>query len=177
MYVWLAIDINDQLKNIRDKIAKISNKLNVDNLALTLPLHVSLLISFPIDDLIFESIVKRIGEYYSNLAQFTLKTRKIAKCDNIVWLLIKGNRKLKKIHSDLLRLLQKEYRIHPTDMDLKFLFHSTLFMNNDKSKVDDVYNCLKNEAIPNKLLANKLLIGCSKTGRAGDFEIVKEFLL
>ena len=47
MYLWTAIDVDEPLEKLREKVAWAAQKAGIPNTALTLPLHISLKISFP----------------------------------------------------------------------------------------------------------------------------------
>ncbi len=177
MYIWLGIDVNEQLNTLREKTTKVTQMLNSLNSALTLPLHISLRISFPVDDAISGDVINRIREYYLTLSPFAVTVQGIEKNGNVVWIKMAENDVLKKIHKDLVDILLKEFGVQPHDFDSSFIFHATLFMDNDGSKVDEAYSILQQEILPEKLMADKLVIGCSETGRAGEYRVVKEFEL
>ena len=42
MYIWLAIDVDDQLASLRAAAQRVTDELYAGNPALTLPLHISL---------------------------------------------------------------------------------------------------------------------------------------
>lgn len=177
MYLWLAIDINDELADIRHTAEQITCKLGSTNSALTLPLHISLRISFPIEDEMFEKITTRIDEYYSMLSPFVVEILEIEKCGNIIWLKIQENTQLKRIHEDLVAILLHEFGVQPHSFDLSFLYHCSLFVDDDLIKVDEAYTYLRHESFPKSVQARKLTIGCSESGRAGEYSVFKEYCL
>ncbi len=177
MYIWLAIDVNEQLNTLREKSAKVTQMLNSSNSALTLPFHISLRISFLVDDAISGAVIDRISKYYLTLSPFVISVQGIERKGNVVWIKMADNYELKKIHKDLVDILLMEYGVQPHDFDRSFIFHATLFMDNVGSKVDEAYSLFRQEMLPDKLMADKLVIGCSETGRAGEYRVVKEFEL
>ena len=42
MYLWTAIDVDEPLEKLREKVAWAAQKAGIPNTALTLPLHISL---------------------------------------------------------------------------------------------------------------------------------------
>lgn len=161
----------------KEKTLEITEKLCSINTALTLPFHISLRISFQIEDAIFEKVVDRISDYYVSLSAFEVEPKAIEKHGSIVWLNIKENCDLKKIHNDLVNILQNEFGIPAHDFDKAYLFHVTLYMGEDKLKADAAYTYLQNEDFPSILVVNKLVIGYSQTGRAGEYHVIKNFML
>ena len=108
---------------------------------------------------------------------FDIETKDIEKSGGIVWLKMAENSKLMKIHNDLVDLLQAEFGIAPHDFDRAYLFHATLYMCKDTGSADEAYAYLKNEYFPDCLVADKLVIGCSQTGHAGEYQVIKTFEL
>lgn len=177
MYIWLAINVDEQLSHLRSDVKRVTDDLCVSNHALTLPLHISLRISFYVEDAIFEQVVDRIGAYYATLSPFAVETDKIELNVNIVWLKMIENRWLEKIHRDLVEIMLDEFAVPPHPFDSAFLFHTTLFMDGESGHAEAAYNCLQQTACPSILTVNRLVIGCSETGRAGDYRVYKEYYL
>lgn len=173
-YLWVAIDIDRQLKELRNQVKLVADRLGSSNTALTLPLHISLRISFPVEDSVFEEAVRRIGGYYAGLSPFEVEVQGIERNGNIVWLKMKGNEQLDRIHADLVEIFQKEYGVPPHTYDRAFLYHATLWMGKDEAQAEEAYECLKQEKLPGRLVAEKFVIGCSETGRAGEFRVIQE---
>lgn len=177
MYIWLAIDVDEQLNRLRSVVNQVTDNLCASNHALTLPLHISLRISFYVEDAIFEQVAGRIGEYYATLSPFTVETDKIELNGNIVWLKIVKNHWLEKIHRDLVDIMQDEFAVPSHPFDSAFLYHTTLFMDGESSHAEAAYACLRQAPFPDKLTANSLVIGCSETGLAGDYRVYKKIIL
>ncbi len=177
MYLWLAIDVNGQLRQLRDEAEQCAKRLHSQNPALTLPLHVSLRISFFLDDTVWEAAVRRIERYYATLRPFSMEAQGIEKYGEVVWLKITENPALSKIHQELVALLFKEYGVLPHAFDKAFLYHASLFMDPDPARLDAAYALLRKMPYPEHLTADRLLIGCSQTGRAGEYRVLGEYLL
>ena len=173
MYVWLAIDVDEQLKALRSRTEQVTAQLACFNSALTLPLHISLRMSFPIEDAAFESAVNRIERWYRTLSPFQIAVQGMERNRNVVWLKIAGCPELERLHSEVVRLLQEEYGIglHPFDQD--FRFHASLFLNSDENKAAEAFSLLQNESLPFTLTASRFVIGCSETGRAGEYRVIR----
>lgn len=176
MYLWVAIDVDEQLKGLRNKIAWIGGQVGSSNAALTLPLHISLRISFQAEDSVVEEAVRRISGYYAELSPFEVEVQGIEQNGNIVWLKMKGNQELDRIHHDLVDIFLKEYGVLPHAYDRAFLYHTTLWMGEDALKAKEAYAYLAQEELPDKLMAKKFVIGCSESGRSGEFRVIREFI-
>lgn len=175
MYVWTAIDVDEPLKKLKSKVAYVTEKAGVPNTALTLPLHISLRISFWLDDSLFWEAVNRISEYYQTLSAFHVRVQGIEQKGNIVWIKIEENKELDKIHKDLVGIFLKEYGVQPHAYDQAFLYHATLWMGEDAAKAEEAYSDLRQEELPDRLAAKKFVIGCSESGTAGEFRVIREF--
>ena len=136
MYLWAAINVEEQLKKLKNKVALVTDKLGCPNFASALPLHISLRISFQVDDSVFEEAVNRISEYYTTLSSFDVEVQGIEQNGTIVWIKMKGNRELDKIHKDLVDIFLEEYGVQPHDFDKAFLYHTTLWMGEDVLKAE-----------------------------------------
>lgn len=173
MYIWIGIDVDNQLEKIKTKAIKIEKDLNFLNSNFTLPLHISFKITFLVDENIHNDVINTILDYYYSLKEFDVETSGIENFNSIIWIKMKQNNILDKIHDDLNDLLLKKYNIglHPYDLD--YLFHTTLFMEGDEEKINKAYQLIKDEVLPNKLTVNKLVIGTSQTGKLGSYSIYK----
>ncbi len=176
MYLWTAIDVDEPLEKFREKVAWATQKAGIPNTALTLPLHISLRISFPLDDSLFMEAVSRISEYYQTLSSFYVEIQEIEQNGTVVWIKMKKNEELDRIHKDLVDLFLREYKVQPHAYDLAFCYHSTLWIGTDETKAKEVYAALQQEELPDRLTAKKFVIGCSESGKAGEFRVIREFI-
>lgn len=172
MYLWLAIDVDRQLAWARRATEQLSPSIGDGNPALTLPLHVSLRMSFPIPKQDAPDLIRRIDAYFGTILPFRIAARKIEKCGDTVRIRMRGGRMLRKIHRDLLALTQREFGIPPHPLDGDFVFHTTLFVHSDARAVDRAYAALRQIPLPKYLTASRLLVGCSETGRADDYRVL-----
>ena len=62
MFLWCAIDLDDQMTALKEEVRKVSEELDIENIALLLPFHVSLRISFEIPDQIEEEVKAAVGK-------------------------------------------------------------------------------------------------------------------
>lgn len=171
MYVWTAINIDDQLNEIKAQAQVIEQKMNFANSAFTLPSHISLKISFFVDDKIYPCVLQTLLDYYKTVKPFSVDVNDIEIEDTIVWIRIKENDTLRQIHKELDRILQEKYNILPHKFDLNFKFHSTLFLDSDKEKISAAYDQIKNVELPLSLCAHKLVIGASASGDIGTYRV------
>ena len=174
MYIWLGINVDDQLSDLRCRAEKIEKGLNVKNSCYTLPMHISLKISFPMEEALFDSVVADVEKIYSSHEAFDIEADGIENESVIVWIRMKENEKLNAIHDELNELLLRKYGVPLHEYDTDYKFHTTLFMDSDTDKMNAAYDAIKNETMPKTLRADRFPIGTSKSGALGTYSVYKE---
>ena len=174
MYIWLGINVDDQLCDLRSKAIDIEHKLGMKNSCYTLPMHISLKISFPVSDELFDSVVADVEEVYYSHQSFDVEVNGVENENVIVWIRMKENEKLNAIHDELNELLLKKYGVPLHEYDMDYKFHTTLFMDNDPDKLNAAYDKVKNEPVPGKLRVNSFVTGISQSGALGTYSVYKE---
>ncbi len=177
MYVWTAINVDGQLEEIKKKARYIEKEIGFENSAFDLPSHISLKISFPVDVAAEARVIETILAYYKTLKPFSVDVKGIEVEGTIVWIRIKENAILNRIHNDLDRILFEKHGITPHPFDLDFKFHSTLFLDPSKEKIATAYNKIKKIEIPSSLRANQLIIGASPSGEIGTYSVIRTVAL
>ena len=173
MNIWFGIDVDKYYKDVREIVQKIERDLDFD-LGMLLPYHISLKMSFSVSEDMINNVIESLVNYFINLVPFEVETNKIECHDNIVWVRMKKNSILDNIHIDLNSLLLEKYNIGLHEYDLDFLFHTTLFMDNDKEKIKKAYERIKDIVIPKTMIIDKYVIGISETGKPGTYNVIKE---
>lgn len=171
MYIWTAINIDNQLKGIKALAQKIEKEIGFENSAFTLPSHISLKISFFVEDKDYPYVIETLLDYYKTVKPFFVDVECIETENNIVWIRMNENPVLNQIHKDLDSILLEKHGIVPHTFDLDFKFHSTLFLDSDKEKIHAAYRQIKDAKIPLSLCANKLIIGSSPSGKIGTYHV------
>ena len=174
MYVWIGIDCDNQLDNIKEKVKEVEDSLGFDHTIFSLPFHISLKISFEVTKKMYKEIKKDLIKYFKSLSSFDIDVKGIEKHDNIIWIRMINNDIIDNIHKDINDLLCNKYNIELHEYDLDFIYHTTLFMDDDLNKIDIAYDKIKELEIPSKLYLNTYLIGISDGGNLGSFKIVKK---
>lgn len=173
MYIWFGIDVNEQLLPLREGIAKVEELVPPTHSGLTLPLHISLKISFyaPVD--VIEAIKARVLDYYKSLTPFLIETASIQREDGIIWLRYQPHPDLIAAQTKLNQILLDEFGVpqHPYDLDFKF--HTTLFMDSDPDKLDKAAEHLLPLPYPARVIANRFCIGVSDDGSLGTYSVVE----
>ena len=174
MYVWIGIDVDSQLENIREKARQIEQNIGFKNSNFTLPLHVSLKISFFIEDNIFESVKADIINIFNDFNAFDISVKGVELDEMICWIMMKENAKLNAIHDKLNSVMLEKYNVPLHEYDGDYKFHTTLFMDNDISKVKAAFESLGDIYIPDRLIADKFVVGTSDSGALGTYKVVYE---
>ncbi len=176
MYIWVAIDVNEQVSKLREVAENYMNEQGLSSTTFTLPFHISLKISFQISDDKFEDVVSDIREFYKSLKPFEVKTKGIERAGLIVWIAMQDSDELVDIHKKLDEMLLEKYGVVQHDFDKDFKFHtSVLALNNEE--IAKAFDTIKYTDIPKTLRAERFVIGLSVEGLAGTYNVIEEIEL
>ena len=173
MFVWVGINVEEQLKETRIAVDGVFEKIAISNVTCQLPLHISLKISFNIANELFESVLKDIESIYQAQKPFEIDIKGIEKHENIMWIRMYSNAEIEELATKLNLMLKEKYNIPLHEYDLDFIFHTTLFMDDDAEKINIAHNLLGDLALPQTLMANRFVIGTSETGENGTYRVLK----
>ena len=171
-FIWLGINVDEQLSFLWEPLKAIEQQVEVST-PLSLPFHISLKISFPVDSSRAEELAEAVEAYYRHLSPFTIPVKGIEHHDNIVWIRMAENETLNRIHNELNDLLQEKFGVGLHEYDRDYLFHTTLFMDEDSAKMEAAYQAIKDVPMPAVLEGREFLIGCSDSGEIGTYRVVK----
>lgn len=164
MYLWVALKLNESFAyNIRNKVKEINKKYNLDEKALKLPAHISLKISFDIKDNSQNELIDKMVSLISSYLPLQVCSLKIEKNGNIIWVTFKENNTLKLIHNALDEMLLN-YKIPKHEFDKNFMFHSTLFIDENEDKVIKMYDEIKKINVEEEMILDSIIIGESLDG-------------
>ena len=173
MYIWVGINVEDQLREVRRAVDGVFEKIDISNVTCQLPLHISLKISFEIENSLFKNVLNDIIAVYNAQEPFEIKVKGIEKHENIEWIRMYSNEKLEALATMLNMMLKDKYGIPLHEYDLDFIFHTTLFMDDDAEKINTAHRLLGDVELPEALVANAFVIGTSETGKNGTYRIYK----
>lgn len=176
MYIWLGIDVDSQLDEIKEETKRIEKEIGFIHSNFTLPFHISLKISFNIKNEDYNSVIDDLTSYFQTLNQFIISVKGIEYENTIAWIMMNTNQYLNDIHDQLNKLLGDKYHVPLHEYDLDYKFHTTLFMDDDQEKVKKAYDLIKDNYVPSFLVANKFLIGMSEEGKLGTYKVIKEII-
>ena len=173
MFVWVGINVEKQLKETRMAVDRVFEKIDISNVTCQLPLHISLKISFNIENMLFESVLSDIVDIYNAQKPFEINIKGIEKYENIEWIRMYSNEALEALATALNMMLLEKYNVPLHEYDLDFIFHTTLFMDDDAEKINAAHNLLGDLCLPQTLVANTFVIGTSETGENGTYRVYK----
>lgn len=174
MYIWVAIDVNEQVSKLREVAENYMNEQGLSSTTFTLPFHISLKISFQIPDDKFEDAVSDIREFYKSLKPFEIKTKGIERAGSIVWIAMQYSNELVDIHKELDEMMFKKYGVVQHDFDKDFQFHTSVLALNNEVDTLKAYDAIKDNDIPKTLRAESFIIGSSAEGLAGTYSVIEE---
>ena len=173
MFVWVGINVEEQLKETRMAVDGVFERIDISNVTCQLPLHISLKISFEIKNELFDSVLNDIIDIYNAQKPFEIKIKGIEKHENIMWIRMYSNEEIETLATKLNMMLREKYGVPLHEYDLDFIFHTTLFMDDDAEKINAAHNLLGNVYLPETLISNTFVIGKSETGENGTYMVYK----
>ena len=177
MYIWTAIDVDDQLASIKQEAKRIEKVVLFKDSNITLPLHISLKISCPIPDDKYEDVVADVRNILKTCEQFVIQIKRIELHETIAWIMMESNEHLEGLHAELDTLFMEKYGVAPHRFDMDFAFHTTLFLDSDADKVKEAFLMIKDAELPPKLIVEKFVIGMSPEGKVGTYKVMEEIPL
>ena len=177
MYIWVGADVDGQISIIKEITRKAEGEIGFAHSNFTLPLHISLKMSFRVDDEVSGEVTDSIAKLFNSFGRFEVTVKGIEHFGNIVWIRMGESEELNLIHDRLNGMLSEKYGVglHPYDCD--YMFHTTLFMDDDEEKVGAAYLRVKDAPLPEKLTIDKLVIGTSQSGGLGTYKVIKTYEL
>ena len=172
MYLWVGISVKEDFKDMRTRCEKIAAKLEMEDYCFQLEQHISLKMSFEAGT-DFDSIVNDLDELLAREKPFELEVSGIECFNGISWIKFKNNTQIDVLHRKICDLMKDKYHKELHEYDLDFLFHSTLFMDNNQNKIEEAYRLIKDIEIPNRIMVKDFLIGYSETGTLGTYRVLK----
>ena len=172
MYIWVGCKLPEDFEcNIRRLCLERNEALGLNTAAFALPQHVSLKISFPAER--HEEILDYLEDFLSRQAPFSLRIQNAEREGNILWLPVAENETLCRLHQQLDTALEQHFDIPQHPFDKCFIFHSTLFMDEDTGKLAQMRQLLADCPIAQELQVNTFLLGLSENNLPGEYRIVR----
>lgn len=168
MYLWIAVDLEDQLQEIREELVRVERLICSNDPALTLPLHTSLKISFEVDDKCANEVRSAVRRYLSALQCFQIEPERVESTGKLTWIRMKESRELSQIHGTLDLIIERQFGVPQHVFDRDFIFHTTLFAATEPHKLEKILNLPK---LPELLTVRIFIIGSSRSGTAGSYSV------
>ena len=160
MYVWIGCDINPKFIEYRERVKACNEDLNASENAFKFPQHISLKITFEMEEEIAKHCIKDIIELLKVTKPFTAKVKGLELHDGIIWIRMEENEHFKALHDELDQIAIS-YAVKQHDFDKQFIFHSTVIMDEDKEKLTALFERIKDIPYPEELKINTFLVGHS----------------
>lgn len=172
MYVWIACDLSESLSRIREECIALNKTVGASEIAFDLPQHISLKISFELNEESVENAILQIKEYLENTPGFYVGRPYAEFSGNIIWLRFPDSEQLCRMHEELDEMLLDRYGVPLHSFDKCFAFHSTLFIDADKEKLVSLYRRINEITLPDSIKIDSFIIGVSESGKAGEYRVV-----
>ena len=177
MYIWVAIDVDEQVKEIREYAENYVKIHRLSSPTLTLPFHISLKISFWVPDNLCQNVMNDIRDFCKSIKPFAITVNETEVSGSIIWLTIEYCAELTNIHQELDKLLLDKYGIEQHPFDKDFIFHTSILIMNNEENIRSAFDEIKDINIPRVLDARQIIIGLSKSGQAGTYNVKEKILL
>ena len=160
MFVWVGCDINPKFSEFREKVKELNADIHASKSALSFPQHVSLKITFEMEEEIAKHCIKDIIELLKGAKPFVAKTQAIELKDGIIWIRVEENEHFKALHDELDQIAIS-YAVKQHEFDKNFIFHSTVIMDEDNAKLSALFEKIKDIPYPEELKINTFIVGHS----------------
>lgn len=173
MYIWVGCRLPENFqREIRDHCLVLNQRVGLNTEAFALPQHISLKISFNSSRV--EEIMEFLTQTLSQQHPFQVSLMNVEQEGEILWIPVAENSRLQELHGVLDRELERRFDISQHPFDKNFLFHSTLFIDQDREKVSRMRRMLADYPMARELWVDTFLLGQSETGTAGSYHVVCE---
>ena len=173
MYIWIGCKLPDAFsQKIRAKCLACNEKIGLNTVAFSLPQHISLKISFLSNR--WEEILCDLSAWLKEQRSAIVCLRDLQVQGNVLWMSVGENVWLTELHEALDAQLKRRFDVPQHPFDKEFMFHSTLFLDDDVSKLAAMRDILMEEFTEQELPADTFLLGVSPTGKPGSYRVVRE---
>ena len=172
MFIWVALEMESQMPETKRDIRKIASTLGREDLpCFSLPLHLSLKISFPVPDGEAGDVRSAVREIFAGITPFPVSILGAERRGGLIWLRAKPSPELVSLHETLDRVLAERFGVPQAPYDRDFRFHITLFQGLTGEEAARALGSLEEAIIPVRPWAKTWLIGSSPDGVPGTYRI------
>ena len=173
MYIWVGCKLPDAFeREVRTLCLHNNQQIGLDTVAFLLPQHISLKISF--QTMQPELILEDLETFLRQQSAFSVRMKNPEQAGNILWLPVEENECLKRLHEELDLRLEMRFGVAQHPFDKAFMFHSTLFIDEDASKITDMKELMANTYLERELWVDTFLLGISETGKPGTYQVIRQ---
>ncbi len=174
MYIWIGCALPEDFEaSIRRAALDANREIGANTAAFSLPQHISLKISFDARDRAAE-ILAALDTLLSNEAPFYVNPKTIEQNGSILWVTFEENERLSRLHRLLDGVLEQKFGIPQHPFDRTFLFHSTLFQDENNEKLSQIIRAMADFPLPAHLQIDRFLLGTSPNGTPGSYQVVAQ---
>lgn len=174
MYIWTAIDIDDQMTEFRQQVKAVAEEYGLSLLSFKYPQHISLRISFEISEEHFNKALDDIRKYLRTIKPFEIKTLNFERKRTFAFIHIEETEVLRQMHDYLCNFMQTQYNVQLHPFDEFYIFHTNVIIDEDYALLKKAFPDIENIPYPEKIKVNKFIIGCSNDGEADSFSVIEE---
>ena len=160
MFIWVGCDISPKFAEYREKVKECNAEVNASESAFSFPQHVSLKITFEMDDDIAKHCIKDIVEFLKGQKPFEAKAQNIELQNGIIWIRMEENEHFAHLHRELDEIAIS-YAVKQHEFDKNYIYHSTVIMDEDSEKLEKLYAKIKDIPYPKELKINTFIVGHS----------------
>lgn len=174
MFVWIGIYVDEYFADLRQNAVEIEKALGCEFSCYTLPMHISLKMPFAVQESNVQEIENSILNFLRNQKPLEVAPIRIESAGNIVWVRYEHNEQLCRIKDELNAMLREKYGVEMHEYDRDCLFHTTVFMFDEKVKNDEAFQRLGDVELPKKVVLDKFVVGRSPNGKLGTYAVRSE---
>lgn len=173
MYIWIGCKLPEDFeREIRTFCLEQNQNIGLNTVAFMLPQHISLKISFEAEE--YASVLEDLTVYLSGQKPFAVRMQKPEQMGNLLWLPVAENEQLLRLHRELDARLERKFAVARHPFDKAFMFHSTLFIDENAGKIEKMGKILADSFAEWELPVDTFLLGISETGKPGTYRVVRE---
>ena len=173
MYIWIGCKLPEDFEQeLRACCILHNEQIGLDMAAFSLPQHISLKISFETQQP--ESILGDLAAFLQGQESFSVRMQNPEQAGKILWLPVAENGQLCRLHEQLDARLERQFGVPRHPFDKEFMFHSTLFMDENPENIAKMRELLAVYPMDRELVVDTFLLGASETGKPGTYRVIRQ---
>ena len=121
------------------------------------PLHISLKKSWECDS--FLDVQHDVAGFLKMSGSFSITTGSPSLHKGMIWLPVNAGENLQNIHEGLDKLLETKYGVPPSEADIRFHPHISLFTRGDRNRMQVMQQILEKELKPITVNISRVVVG------------------